>query len=305
MAERHSIACEGNCAGCGRQTKRFASSGKCAKWCSAHCAKQHVDWSKVKRKPRLRAQTRVFQRKCVGCGRDFAYARRPKGGLVPRYCSRVCWEKSNRCTYCSVHFAHCSICGAAFASRRPSTICGRTCRMEAERRRARAYQRTAIDRSPRMCKHCGKQFSRSMQHGRGKSRRCFCTDRCADRFYRRGIGSHRARARRRGVPYEPVNRLQVFTEYNYRCACCGRQCYRGFVKRGSNRQDQPELDHIIPLASPNSPGHVRSNVQLLCRACNHRKGAAEGGKGVAFLSDSAKQRTRRKKPASPESAAAD
>ena len=34
-----------------------------------------------------------------------------------------------------------------------------------------------------------------------------------------------------------------------------------------------EIEHIIPLSHPDSPGHVSSNVTVACTHCNRKKGA--------------------------------
>ncbi len=34
-----------------------------------------------------------------------------------------------------------------------------------------------------------------------------------------------------------------------------------------------ELEHIVPLSHPDSPGHVSSNVTVACTRCNRKKGS--------------------------------
>lgn len=35
-----------------------------------------------------------------------------------------------------------------------------------------------------------------------------------------------------------------------------------------------ELEHIVPISDPDSPGHVASNVTASCTTCNRKKGSA-------------------------------
>jgi len=40
--------------------------------------------------------------------------------------------------------------------------------------------------------------------------------------------------------------------------------------RGTIEPDAPEVDHIVPMSR--GGGHLRANLQVLCRACNGSKG---------------------------------
>ncbi len=58
------------------------------------------------------------------------------------------------------------------------------------------------------------------------------------------------------------------------CAICGKEI-SGRLKYCSERDDAPELDHIIPWAQ--SGEHSYRNTQCTCRKCNEAKGAALQG----------------------------
>lgn len=157
-------------------------------------------------------------------------------------------------------------------------------RVEAQRRHeARRFQQSDST-SRRICKICGSQFLKPLYHpGMWK----LCSEACrqiahqanrkkARRIRRESGGDKPAqRARKKGLPYERCGPIAVCERDKWRCQLCGVATPRRL--RGLNRPTSPEIDHIIPLASPLSPGHVWSNVQCLCRRCNIQKGATWRG----------------------------
>lgn len=81
--------------------------------------------------------------------------------------------------------------------------------------------------------------------------------------------NHRQRCRRFGVPYTPIKTIAVYELAGWRCQICGCELSR---KWNPSDPRARTIDHIIPLsAGPGSPGHVLSNVQAACLACNTRK----------------------------------
>jgi len=129
------------------------------------------------------------------------------------------------------------------------------------------------------CRVCGGRFVKPL----GKGLRDLCSAYCratamkaARRRMRERHGTKPCeRARARGLPYERCGPISVGTRDKWRCQICGVSTPRRL--RGTYDPCAPEIDHIIPLAHPESPGHVWSNVQCLCRRCNARKGATIGG----------------------------
>lgn len=132
------------------------------------------------------------------------------------------------------------------------------------------------------CITCGTSFQPSATHGRVAG---FCSSQCrAER--RRAIkrkcrrdtrrrhgnpGTHRKRARRASVDYEPVNVHKVMDRDGWRCQICGRPTPKKL--RGTCKPNAPELDHIIPFAMGGP--HTYSNVQCACRECNAAKGGVQ------------------------------
>jgi 5-methylcytosine-specific restriction endonuclease McrA len=132
------------------------------------------------------------------------------------------------------------------------------------------------------CLTCGARFQ-----AKRSDRSRWCDRRCADQWrtinalYRDAPRGKSAisRARRFGVAYEPIDPIKVFAAARWKCALCGVQTPK--TLRGSIEPNAPELDHIIPM-SLGGP-HIRDNVQLACRKCNHAKGATLQGQLSLFL----------------------
>ena len=76
-----------------------------------------------------------------------------------------------------------------------------------------------------------------------------------------GSGRFKARARRFGVSYEPINRFDVFERDAWICGICGDPVSRS----------DASIDHVIPL-SKGGP-HSFENVQCAHVLCNSKKGA--------------------------------
>ncbi|MBF6411054.1 HNH endonuclease [Nocardia farcinica] len=68
------------------------------------------------------------------------------------------------------------------------------------------------------------------------------------------------RARKRGLPVEKISRAEIFERDDYTCHICCQPI-----------DGSPVLDHLIPLALPDSPGHVRANVAAAHAFCNSSK----------------------------------
>lgn len=120
------------------------------------------------------------------------------------------------------------------------------------------------------CGWCGVLFCRL--YG---SKSQYCSNQCVDASKRKqkldmGSGSSRARARRYGVEYEPVNVIKVFERDGWRCQICGRRTPKKLRGR-VDCKTAPELDHRVPLSR--GGGHTYDNVQCACRDCNGKKSA--------------------------------
>lgn len=114
------------------------------------------------------------------------------------------------------------------------------------------------DDEERLCEECGE----SIAHRSPRSRYCG--------YYCSSFGAwHASRARKLGLPAERTPRYLVFSRDGWICWICERAI---LGRVGGNEADSPNVDHVIPLTYPNSPGHVWSNVRASHKGCNARKG---------------------------------
>lgn len=176
-------------------------------------------------------------------------------------------------------------------------FCGATCkgrwhvanpRPEIVAKQRRARRRSAAERKLRRaaagstgtrvwrcgpCIECGQSFT--SQHGHAACCSVACINRSQRRRNRRkyrakhGSDSHRARARRFGVAYEPIDRDRVFADDEWLCGVCGEPTD---PNAAPCTPLSPSLDHIVPI-SRGGP-HVRDNVQCAHFECNWRKSDA-------------------------------
>jgi len=137
------------------------------------------------------------------------------------------------------------------------------------------------ERGRKLCSECGDTLAVVY---RGMGNLCeSCRDqrdREYDKTYRReqGLTTHRKRARRHGVPFEPVNRRRVFERDHYRCHICGRKT-NPTARPCSPRY--PSIDCIVPLSAGGS--YTYDNVACACFLCNSRKGAGVAGDGEQLM----------------------
>jgi 5-methylcytosine-specific restriction endonuclease McrA len=68
------------------------------------------------------------------------------------------------------------------------------------------------------------------------------------------------RMRRRGLPAERISRAEIFERDGMLC----HLCYLPITGK-------PTIDHIIPIATPGSPGHVWENLAAAHSTCNSGK----------------------------------
>lgn len=80
------------------------------------------------------------------------------------------------------------------------------------------------------------------------------------------VQRHRRRARKQNVKIAKcISFNKLFSNQHGECKVCGVK----MNKEHKNRDTDAELDHIIPLSKGGY--HWTANLQLLCRACNHKK----------------------------------
>jgi hypothetical protein len=238
------------------------------------------------------------QRHCVGCPKVFE----ARVGSPQMYCSEHCFsETKSRRIAEKVRYCKFKPCGQPFSRAergKQAQLCSDECK-RAQRRidKVAASNRCTAKAEKVRCDGCGLWFQRQpgsvittckscregkpVLHGvtRTYDRGCRCPDCTAVtskarlvRKYRRvaetGIPldvSHRARARRLGVPHEHINKQWVFERDSWICGLCGEP-----VDREANYPAglSATLDHMWPMTRPGTPGHVYENVQCAHAMCN-------------------------------------
>lgn len=170
---------------------------------------------------------------------------------------------------CKVWAKNCAHCTQPFAARNVNQIfCSHICAAS-----ARPY---VSKRKPRDCAECGSAVPATVHpHVR------YCSEACrrvrkvvADRAQRRRErqagkreSSHRARAKRFGVQYEPINKRTVYARDGWRCGLCRRKVD---PKLTWPHPMSASLDHVLPMSRGGD--HLYSNVQLAHLRCNVDKG---------------------------------
>lgn len=250
-----------------------------AKYCSKECTN--------KGKSKTLRQARPIK-VCDHCGNEFETTMFTS---TQRFCSRSCSAAGNaasRRVYPSKEEAkralyarqkakrlearvkvECEVCLSPFTAHKDTKK--RTCSPECSAKRSSMmYKMKAaaakMAAPPKICKMCGVQIGQD-EGARGRHK--FCSVECANKNDRLKYGgNNRRRARRHGVPYEPVNKIKVFDRDAWRCQMCGVKTPKKLM--GSFDDKAPELDHRIPMAMGGP--HSYDNVQCSCRKCNLAKG---------------------------------
>jgi hypothetical protein len=288
-----SLCARATCVQCGESFERTGS----ARICSDACRVQRSRRRDRVRRPR-KTERKIkggFCRRCLWCMEVFEVritdidSGRSTGWFCSRECafsdmrlhgnaatstSRTAWSKYANRFARGIEGAHCRICARLTSS--PLTLAHPGCCRD-------RWIRVAHCATPIQCKRCRVEFCRLP----GTWSR-HCSDGCneADRQEsrranrrRHGSKSHKHRARKHGVIYEPFNPLEVLARDRWRCQLCGIKTPQ--TKRGTIDDDAPELDHIVPLSK--GGGHTRANTQCLCRRCNGKKSnTARGQLGLTF-----------------------
>ena len=186
---------------------------------------------------------------CVVCG---APARGSRAGV--KYCSAECGrEPFNRLrrerrgtSERPPKYTACIACSGRIPSPRPgkkycSTKCGQRYYAAPER-----FQ----ERFGRTCERCGV----AIDDNERISKR-FCTTSCQV-MHNQNV----RRMRRRNLPMERISRAEIFERDGMLCHLCWMPI-----------TGKPTIDHIIPIATSGSPGHVWENVAAAHFSCNSGK----------------------------------
>ena len=249
------------CVVCASAFKGFSS----AKYCSDECKR---DGGPKKQ----RRERGPFV--CKNCGKE--YTTRCRQGEGEDYCSRSCaFDDIKRWNPGPKPIPKTML--PRYTRMKPCDECGTYLVKYADGRRICLSCKSAKEqaRKQAQCKHCGAEFVRKV------SNQYYCTDMCRSKAYKetrkrgaaasrkkRGSGRSRSRAKYYGVPYEYINVTKVFERDGWRCQICGVSTPKS--RRGTKHANAPELDHRIPLSK--GGGHLYSNVQCACKACNAAKG---------------------------------
>lgn len=235
--------------------------GQPRKWCAPGCA--------------VRTGT------CVVCEGSFTYA----GGSGRLYCSTAC---RNAATSGPPRTCVVPGCEGAFESR---DLC------KNHWQQARRYSFAIEVRQCGQCPNgfviptgssvaqCGQHRTRAClqcPHPRYRAGRCRTHlqefERCARSRRPQKDGTHRKRARRYGVAYEPIVKIEIFERDMWRCQLCRRRVRRDLAWPHPR---SASLDHVVPMTQ--GGGHVRPNVQLAHLDCNIAKGVGGAPQQLALV----------------------
>lgn len=181
---------------------------------------------------------------CETCGQ--LIDRASTGGIVPRWCSRTCYERG---TFRPLREA-CMGCGGPMPTDRRRKYCTPACRY-LHHRHGGANRPTAT-----ACTTCGATID--------------LTERMADGTLRRSANTRRCdwcMANARPHRYS-LNAAQVAERDGTECKWCGEDVDLGLI--GSRSKWAPSVDHIIPWSRGGTDNP--ENLQLMHRVCNAQKG---------------------------------
>lgn len=145
--------------------------------------------------------------------------------------------------------------------------------VKAEQNRVRAFVQKIFQ--PTICLDCGVEFEtlyprESIAFGITNPLGAIRCRVCArQRRLKNHGGGPRRRCKQFGVPYEIISPTEIFRRDGYRCQLCDGDLD---MSAGPLDSKAAQIDHIIPLSEPGSPGHIFSNVQSSHRRCNILKG---------------------------------
>jgi len=179
------------------------------------------------------------------------------------YCSEACGTQPEPlATWTNLRWRQCQ-CGKWICRPNNRQWCSNECYLHSEVARR---GRPALDAPPpipiKPCADCGSST--------GSRRRTYClpcstirrqaSEQRARRVRRQRYGNtSRARARRYGVEYEPVDRIAVYNRDGWRCGICGLTVDK---RLSAPHPMAASLDHVIPI-SLGGP-HLYTNVQWGC-----------------------------------------
>lgn len=229
------------CEGCG---ETFISRSNRGKFCTNKCGQMFR---------RYGTSPQRSGRQCITCQEPIP----AEASLHTRYCNNACrpakrpnGRKPTLPRKLRIRTAECAYCSKTFET---ANTLQKYCSQWCSDTGFRATEQTRYElRLGRTCVRCGDAIPAS-----ARVNKKFCTESCQVCF-----NQELRRARKRGLPVERISRAEIFERDNYTCHICEQPI-----------NDKPVLDHLIPLALKNSPGHVKENLSAAHAYCNSSKNA--------------------------------
>ena len=184
---------------------------------------------------------------CQTCGAPVPNRRYKYCGADCRPCTRPAGRVATLPKRLRVRSVTCGYCGKQFdTAKRLQKYCTYQCGVAADNGRLSPYEL-----GNRSCEWCQAPVPADKRTG---ARFCGVTHQVMH-------NQHIRRARLFKLPVQDVGLSHVIDRDGWQCHLCGEYCSPETVS----------LDHLIPIACPDSPGHVLENLGVAHRACNSRK----------------------------------
>lgn len=231
---------------------------------------------------------------CIDCGSPFSFDQGirgrprkrcqecspPRPGLQGSYVPRPKTASS------------CGECGASFTGISGRQFCSAQCRINVGNARQRDRLVAEHGIVSFRCAFCDAPVLKVY----GDQRSRYCSFACKRKHgWKLGVGTtHRRRAKKAGVEYEPFDKRLVFERDGWKCQICGTATPE--AKCGTGDDNEPVLDHVVSFTRAGA-AHTLENVQCACRGCNAEKHAGppagQIGLFTGLLNEQIRSRRRR------------
>ena len=227
-----------------------------SQYCSRNCADRERNRQPHRRNRPPRGVSVV--KPCVWCGHTFT----SKASNKTAACSLSCANSYRRAgVSCPIPWSLCRLCAAPFVQHQGRAYCSPACSDLA----AGWYRRGALRLVS--CFSCGDTMEVPARQGRYQCESCRSASKRRERKTRGN--THRKRALRFGVGYEPINPDDIYRRDNWVCGICLKMIDSTLAYPHAK---SASLDHVIPMSLGGD--HMRNNVQASHLECNLAKGNA-------------------------------